>query len=509
MPGLSKSQKRRLAKKKSKAAKALLPIPQQNAQKPNNTKSLSAFKLAPSKASFDAILKAASLGASPKAEALSVNVILPGPDAPIHRMPSTYAASKTAVSGVYKRIRAPWGTGVSELFAIATRIAECAYIYRDPNTAGSTYKYDLQLSGDGTAPGSSVDLPLLSSDTEWLRSPFANAVVTYAPHGPKLFAGSISGHSGRFYYMETGSTISFTILNGDANPADYTFTLAKYTRRNGLDNSFDVHLSTVAAGGSHVFSSTADEDAYYAIGLAGTTSAGLANALNATVLTARIEGNLGVNCHRCLPQYESICGEIGAICVKGSSVLYSNTSAENSNEGQIVGVQITPGMDWRDFTTYDDVDSMPSSEVRPAARGAYVWRKPLDETDLTMRTCLTISDTVVYDSCWPIDRMGPMLAMVVQITNASGQLGRWTFSFTTEFSTTSQWFDCEEAEGTPQDVERALMIIKHVPFMHENPTHMRNILNAVKKYGKSAILGTIKYGPRILETAQQLAPLMV
>jgi len=206
------------------------------------------------------------------------------------------------------------------------------------------------------------------------------------------------------------------------------------------------------------------------------------------------------NCrgHRCINQYETYAGMIQKVLVKGASVLYSNITATNYDNGQIAAVQVSNGTDWTNFCNFDKVSSIQESRLTPIKTGMYAFLKPADDSEVRFQTNTRSYNGYVVDSFWPIDQMGSYLVMVATVADQANQKGKWTYNWSLEFTTYSIWFDAELAKGTVKDIEEAYQMVKNMPFAHENPKHLAEIKKIIA-------MGLKRYGPKVGKYAMNQA----
>jgi len=438
------------------------------------------------------------------------------------RWGSMFNSRPTALSSPFTGESVKWLNGVTlpsnayfpdniQMAAVFRRPIASLIDY-DPNPTSAHHYYKFwgnsgARSGQPPADsGWSPELEVLGSATPlYLHLPFAYPMQEYSPHGPVFYAGTVKEcPEGRFYWMDKDDIVTMTadITAGTL----FVVELVMWTPR-GCD--------PVAANGLTVGAPcdvTVPAPGYYALRVKQITDPIVPIDLF-EVISIELHAAGPTFGHKSLPNFEENFSSCNGIRVNAATLMYSSTAAENFVAGDIVTNQVPDGYHW--MTVIEEPDlyqkalTMPGYDKRKSGNGAYTFLKPTDVSDFNVQNVYMQRDGVMYDSYWQIDDPSSYLLMVVNIPNTAGyQVGRWTASWGLEYSTEDVWRDLGVAPYHYEVYNKAFEVIQKLPSTFDNPVHVAEIWNSIVSGVGKALNFVSTYGPKAVEFADTVAPLL-
>lgn len=400
--------------------------------------------------------------------------------------------------------------GLSVLF----RGVECAAIVYDqnPQILNKTYAPVFRLS-DGTIAygtlnsGNAFIVPVPGETAVELVMPYAKAVTAYAPHGPILYAGAVSGTTQRFLWVDEGDVI--TVNAGDGVTGDVTWILDRYDATGLNKYALSAFVSYSGSDIVTTIKNAGDPQGYYAIRVNNEGSANLDMKIN----DIAIGGTGCCMAHLPLPDLEKNLSRETGVRVTALSMMYTNTSPVLELGGNISGYQFGPKDDWLDLLTNDVATLLHSkrgSVTIDIRRGLHGYLKPTQPKDFELLSCTELDDQGnLVDSFYPLDDRGAFLAMAMTTSSAgTGNQGYLTFRYGIEYLTSDTWASISSADVPDEVFKEALGKLRTLDQFHENPLHMKELWAKIKNGAKKVIGFISKNGPSIIKGAEQVGQMI-
>lgn len=348
-----------------------------------------------------------------------------------------------------------------------------------------------------------------------LKSVYLLATSAYAPNGTINYAGSDNETPLRYFWMDPGFTVGFTVsvTPGTATLNGLSVGLARCSKA-GVE--YDVHVFNASGTSTSSFLiGTAGYYALYAnvdINLPGTLTA--LTMSNITYSSANAPASFA---HEPLPNLTNKLGSIEAIRILSAATLVSNTSAELYKAGKLTMYQAPVGAHWTNYATSDPQASLATtvgSCTLPANEGMYGYLKMACQNDyefVQYYDCNTTGEIV--DSRWPLfprdNGCRSFLVVAGTLPTATSRDLLLTSAWGVEFSTQDFWYDVEAPPNDDSAFHEAIMELRDVVQFTENPLHLKEIWKGIKHAASEMLDGVIRYGPKALELAGYLAPLLL
>lgn len=434
------------------------------------------------------------------------------------RWASKYNAQPSATSNVFERPDAGFAkTGTiavnspfpkEECFAVLTKIPECAAILFDQNTAGSSWGYDFTLRGGSPTSTvtytTSATLPLNPSEFTPVKLIQGTAATTYKPHSGHLYAAQHKDQPDlRFIWMNTGDEFRYKVTNNSANTQVFSFKSYYATQDCSPVAGLDTTSGNVLTGATYQYSFTAAKNGYFAFSLSCDAEE------NATLTEVQLAGDSFCFGHRAIPSFDTNVAKIQSSRILGASIMLSQNSSVTNMQGKIAGAQLSGERNWMDFiNAYDSFTGVKSSRVLEAINGIYGFIKPSSDLDFVYKSYHSTDDLTVTDSWWPIVQTElAKLVVYPKITNPDGQDMYWTLAYAIEYLSDDQFVALGTSSINQTAADRALEVIKHLGQWHENPLHVKDIMNYIKQKVKPIAKGVVKYTPQVMKYVQEYGPL--
>jgi len=201
-----------------------------------------------------------------------------------------------------------------------------------------------------------------------------------------------------------------------------------------------------------------------------------------------------------LPEIGSVFTGLESLRINSMSMMFSCSSSELSASGDIVGAQLSPGVDWLSVIQNADIFSylseQPGARVGSFSKGMYGFHKPSKEADFDLAQIAEFNeDTVVATTSPYMARSGPLVicvkSLAPQIVDGTatynGALGRVTVAANIEFVTHSSWYSLELPRLHPTQHINAMVRIRDAAQWHDNPMHVRDLLSYLRAGTKKAL----------------------
>lgn len=444
------------------------------------------------------------------------------------RWKDAYTSEPTAVFSPYDFVAAPFTSTNSDTgnlctggfsFAAVFRNPLRALVYYDPNPTNKGTNYVFQFTPTGGIGAPVTTWPMDDKGLEFFDPLYLTlgSGQAYAPHGPVLYAGShSSGTVGKvtgIWIDATATHNSHIKFNGD--PAS-SYAIIPYLLVGG---TWNMQQGLIVQAVSGVAIVTIGKSGYYAFQF---NSQGVNNdtfSFSSIVYyigdTSSANGP-NVACH--LPCSAIVGNEtlIPRIRVNAMSILVVNETADLYRGGMCAGCQVPGGTPWWDLAVGNTLTNLssqnPTNVMQKDLRtGIYGFARPSDPSDFSYTDYFKVSfssgSPILTGVDYPIMPSHDYLfvALSAQNTAPNTYPGGDVYimaSWANEFRTNNQLFTQLPASGLPTQYELALSKLSVMPQWHENPLHLPDILNFVKRAAGRTVDAAIQYGPTILSIAK-------
>jgi hypothetical protein len=441
------------------------------------------------------------------------------------RWTSLYSSMPTATAAPWNILTTPWTNSqtvtqtftqlpVDTALAFVFRDAERAIVMYDPNPTAKTFTY--AIYGVGVVSENAASVPSVvfvmgvdnSGVTTPLKTPYMLGTTPYQPHGPMCFAGAAPRDEMRRYFWLDGnatatSTVSGTVTCFGEGAFSGNFLMDLWSENGESLAIGHVGVSNVAPG----FVLNVPKSGYYAFSFQMVAETGTLSMNNLTYSSSSSTFQ-----HLCIPHYDVNVLSVDGIRVISASGMYTNEAAPINAQGKVVGVQLPVQVTWMDYIRGSPISQLTSTgeaATQPAATGIYGFLKPTQPSDFNINTHVQVVDNILVDSFYPLGHDSAFLAIGVSITTLAGQDGYFTFAFGVEYQTTDVWREVTISPCSEQLYDAALRSLRPMRQWHENPLHMGDIMNWIKKAGSAIVGGIQKYGPTVMKVAETAAPLFL
>lgn len=439
------------------------------------------------------------------------------------RWPDEFNSSPTATSNPFVRQPVGFGNGhdndtsTAIGFVFRNSLARAAVLY-DGNSTSQPYQYSIYGSTNGDESEfspSQVPTPAWtetfgaadSSKAAVFRpmcTPYAvpSGPSSYQPHGPILMAGEVEENKDlRFFWLDDYATLTLNYSSASAfnialsywSPDDFRPTYG--TLACGLGANQTIVLKSLVSSGTNA-------GGYYALSINSTTNQAISiNSLN-------IAGSDEVYCHLCAPGLYPIIGGVGSHRTIGSSLMFTNKASEINRQGKIITAQLPRGSYWTNYASasYDQISSLPDSKPFEAKNGCYAFTKPTDRTDFEFKNEWLTQVGVLIDCYYELDSDSPPIVICANISATTGQDAYWTHAYSIEYFTTNQWLPVGTSRVSHELGSTALDQLKLIYQFHENPLHIGEIWNNIKRVSAKAMKFVQDYGPTAVALAEFALP---
>ncbi len=406
----------------------------------------------------------------------------------------------------------------TESMAIAKRNPLAAIIAYDANSGNQTFTY--QWTGSYTdathtklvGPTMTYFLPATSSTPISLVT--ATPTTTYAPHGQLVFAGADNVSTRRYFFCNAPDTVAFALKNNTASTLTVNVNVWVIQEETGPRFLGSATSGSLAASGVYNYSAiplagygdTPGE--YISYELEVTNTGVQASNYQVQVSAFTVTSNSYCFCHLPNPGLLDAIGVVKGVRINGMTMEFSNRASTLGLQGSCYGVQYAGSKPWQSIVgDLDGIAQAVDSVESPAATGLYGYAKTIDRNDFRMMEYFRVEGGVVYDSFWPIVTDRDYLVIYVKINNtADAQNGFWTFQNSIEIRTESQMFDVSVAPYDSSMEELARSELAYMDQWFENPLHLRDIINGVRKLVGDVANKVVKYGPSLLKAANEYGP---
>jgi len=207
----------------------------------------------------------------------------------------------------------------------------------------------------------------------------------------------------------------------------------------------------------------------------------------------------------------------------GLSILYTNTSAFTSNQGQVAMAQIPGMLAWTNNYTFDSIASMNASrsKYQSVTNGSYVFLKPGDARDFSYLSEFEVSSAATEriasssgpdgfeDGAFLIYPESDYLATVLSQDPTVQRSGLCSIANSLQYITNDNWTEVQLPRYDLATVEPSLKALRTITQFHENEFHISDVFNWLKDAASTVVQGVMDYGPMVLKGAAMVAPFLI
>jgi len=211
------------------------------------------------------------------------------------------------------------------------------------------------------------------------------------------------------------------------------------------------------------------------------------------------------------------------IKIFGVSILYTNTSAFTSNQGQVAMAQIPGMLAWTNNYTFDSIASMNAarSKYQPVTNGSYVFLKPGDSKDFSYLSEYEVSSVATEriagssgpdgfeDGAFLIYPESDYLATILAQDPTVQRSGLCSIANSLQYITNDNWTEVQLPRYDLSTVEPSLKALRTITQFHENEFHISDVFNWLKDAASTVVQGVMDYGPMVLKGAAMVAPFLL
>lgn len=412
------------------------------------------------------------------------------------RVRDSYSTKPVAVAKPVQEVKINWAnasTGdipTTDMVLFLFRNAARHFIFYDSNPANSTATYNWIAANDATNPTRFITAGGAGPSSLGVHDidpSHATAATPYAPHGPVLFSGEADGH--HYIWVDEQGGIAVTLnVSGAALDNTIAFEVFQYVdgRRKlaYASSATGVVLPTALSTGNTL------SKGYYNITITHTAGTGVINYV--TVASSNGPGPAGVWCHRPMNGFITNLGKVQSYAVTAASLLWRNTASYNNAQGSFGATQCGKGVGWESVAAQGGYTGIAAAYAnqwnsRFAAKGEYAFLKPEDAEDFQMVQDVEQGTTTWSTCSFPLEERSGFLVFAASVTDTTGCDTTVRLAAHIQYETNDTWSDIRPPTSIRQDWENAMSALCSMEQFYENPTHIKEILASIGKYGRVAV----------------------
>lgn len=428
----------------------------------------------------------------------------PGDSDPV-RFVSPFTSQASALAKPFERLDVGWGTtgagGVpaTDAVAFAFRDPVRANVIYDGNSGNvqSAYAYQFTLN-NGTTNQFNLEGPMPAYSVIPMDTAYLLPLNSYQPHGDVLgVAVTKDDRTGGVWLNSAANdliTLSVNAISG-TTPSMYP----QLYRWDGAKWQLYLEGTAVSTTGTQNLAIKQDSDrGYYIVKFRN----GTANPITTLTVHATLYQSAAVFCHKTLPYLYQKMAAIEEVRVNAYSLMFSNKAALLNLSGKIAAYQSPGSVTWDSWALggFGQVSSANGAVQLDARNGIYIFGKATMPEDFDYVDAIQTDVGSVSKLAYDLDSTRSYVVIYSEISTTAGQDAYWTRSFGVEFLTKDQWFDVCPPEYSEEMFRQALVLLRDLPAIHENPLHWEDI----KNFAKQAVGAVLKYGPTVIDIAKML-----
>jgi len=188
--------------------------------------------------------------------------------------------------------------------------------------------------------------------------------------------------------------------------------------------------------------------------------------------------------HLTLGAFEQVETIIDSFRANGLGLMFSNTAPVLSRNGDVVACQIPKSISWTSLIRggFTALASRPLAVTMDAKDGVQIFWKPTAPFDMQF---IDVTDAANDSNFYSLNPLSDYLAICVRIPKKDGRAGKCQVHCNAEGRTSSPWFGLVmDAPGERAASAAAMDFVRSSPQVHENPLHVRDAINFLKKNRK-------------------------
>lgn len=439
------------------------------------------------------------------------------------RVRDSYSTKPVAVAKPVQEIKINWANAAAgdipttDMVMFLFRNAARHFIFYDSNPSNAVATYNWRCANDDANPTRFVTAagsPLSSLGVHDIDPADAGAASLYQPHGPVLFSGEAEGH--HYIWVDEQGGIAVTLnVTGVALDNIISFEVFQYVdgRRKlaYASSARGVVLPTALSTGYTL------SKGYYNVVITHTAGTGVINYV--FVSSSNGPGPAGVWCHRPVAGFTTNLAKVNAYAITAASLLWRNTASYQNAQGSFGATQCGKGVGWESVAAqggYSGIAAAYSNQwvSRFAAKGEYAFMKPEDAEDFAMLPDVEQGSTTWSTCCFPLEERSSFLVFAASVSDTLGRDTTVRLAAHLQYETNDSWSDIRPPTSIRQDWENAMAALCSMEQFYENPTHIKEILASIGKYGRVAVdiasyllttFGGEKYG-QLGDTVKRIGP---
>ena len=354
-----------------------------------------------------------------------------------------------------------------------------AWILFEHNPTGANFTYALQnLLGTGA----SFSLPLFNNTQ--IIPQAALATSAYRPHGDILFPGY--DEAGNYYvWVDNGTALGANSLDVNLNVgAATTNGMVTWWRWDG--KHCVLHDMTQFAIGQQLYTSRPPVGgAYMFVRVYNQDTA-------ATSCTVTINCSQGSWGHHPVSDITALVTSAFGIRVNSASVKAQNNASFNNKNGDFITVTVSKSLPWSNIASgTDTLSGLQNYRERPADNGYYGVILPDSDEDVS-----EFYDDIAADSArngnnpqfaYPLSERRPYKAIGLTVPINTGRSFTFDVTHTIEYITNRKVVGQGVSPFSEESLKAAVVIASTMETDYENPTHWKDIVRSIGKYGPKLV----------------------
>jgi len=412
------------------------------------------------------------------------------------------ATKETALTKLFTEDPINWSTAMGSqdhYHVFAFRHPVRALVFRDDNEASVNFQYSAIFDYNNSQQNHFTFTDDMLVTAEPMNPIALKAATTYQPHGLYLYPGEFEEEN--FIWADTGDiiTLAFPAIVSGKSITAYIYKF----QGNEVEFVADVTQNSV---GLTTLTYTFIDNMYFSIRI---LHVGLTN----TQVDFDLTGAGPVYCQRTINTLFEQLPALDTGRILSVSLHVQNTANELDRNGEVAGYQVPKNLEWQSFIQdYRKTSSASQAKTFEAPKGIYGFLRP---TTITEFEYLNFVDTdpeygYVSRTSFPLVTNSEYLTVAITAgvgasTSNTGRKFTIKVCHTFEFMSESQWFDKQEPPNNQKTVEEALVTMRAIPNWHENPSHIKDLMDAIFRTGRQVVRGIVDYGPNLIKAAQMFA----
>lgn len=370
-----------------------------------------------------------------------------------------------------------------------TAVGKIAFLEQQQNLANSSFVVDL------TKLGTEQHL-----DIKWFTYVTGDRV-----HGSQLFPVQVKGNREMFVFKNTLDQLNITSNMVGTG----TITFIVYSLIDGNVTEFSRFTNTSSTSNTAV--NTTTQAGYFAVSATVTVNTSLSS-VNFTVSVVGGTGNTWA--HTAAEGISAELSKMGDMRETATSLLLTNATPEIYKEGMITACQMSGSVNWLDLAAMADPFKFVSSQngclvPTTAVNGLYTYLRPININDFDFRKQVDINTVDINRAGSIADDDDSFIVAVVKVSTVANQVFNVVATDVYEYRSNSQQDAIEFSNMTITENQVAFDHLRTIPQYTENPTHIRDIWNAIKKVGIQVLHGLKTAAPYVIEGAKWISALAI